>query len=299
MKYVAPTTLDEAQALLAGDDEARVFAGATDLIPQIRAGRKEPSLMIDLKKIDRLCGIHRVNGTWVIGAATPSADLTGHAELSAAFPGLVEASGLIGSDQIQNRSTLGGNLCNASPAADTPPSLIVNEAEAVIATGSGTRSAAVAEVVTGPGTTSLQPGEFIVELRLETPPPGTADAYLRLIPRTEMDIAVVGAAARVSLDEASNVTAVALALGAVAPTVVTLPDAASILVGGTLDPEALAEVASAASAACDPINDKRGTIEYRRKVAGVLARRALVIAAERAAARHAADASAESSGDAS
>ena len=282
MKYASPTTVAEAVELLASDSEARVFAGATDLIPQIRAGRPEPSAMIDLKRIERMSAISSNGSSFTVGAATPTADICGHGGLSAAFPGLVEASGLIGSDQIQSRSTWGGNLANASPAADTPPSLIVNDARAVIAGPGGERTVPVAEIATGPGATSLGPGELIVEFELDEPPARTADAYLRLIPRTEMDIAVVGAAVRVTLNEDSTVAAAAIALGAVAPTVVRVPEAEAALVGHEASGEALAAVDAAAAAAASPIDDKRGTVAYRRQVAGVLARRAVCIAAERA-----------------
>ena len=282
MRYASPTTVTEAVDLLASDPEASVFAGATDLIPQIRAGRPEPSAMIDLKRIERMSAISSNGSSFTVGAATPTADICGHGGLSAAFPGLVEASGLIGSDQIQSRSTWGGNLANASPAADTPPSLIVNDARAVIAGPGGERTVPVAEVATGPGSTCLGPGELIVEFELDEPPARTADAYLRLIPRTEMDIAVVGAAVRVTLNEDGTVAAAAIALGAVAPTVVRVPAAEAALVGNEPSGEALAAVDAAAAAATNPIDDKRGTVAYRRQVAGVLARRAVSIAAERA-----------------
>lgn len=281
MKYAAPTTVDEAVGVLAGDADARVFAGATDLIPQIRGGRPEPSVLVDLKKIDRLVGAAESGGTWTVGAATPTSTLTADTAFTAAFPGLSEASGLIGSDQIQNRSSWGGNLCNGSPAADSVPSLIANEARAVIAGSGGERTVAVADVVTGPGQTSLAADEFVVEFEVDAPPANTADAYLRLIPRTEMDIAVVGAAVRVTMD-GDTCTAASVVLGAVAPTAVRVPDAEAALIGSTVDDATLDAVAAAASAACSPIDDKRGTIEYRTQVAGVLAKRAAKIAAERA-----------------
>ncbi len=283
MRYASPTTVAEAVDLLGSEADARVYAGATDLIPQIRAGRPEPTVMVDLKRIERLCAISANGSTYTVGAATPTADICADPGLVAAFPGLVEASGLIGSDQIQSRSSWGGNLANASPAADTPPSLIVNDARAVIAGPDGERTVAASAVATGPGQTSLAPGEILVEFELDQPPARTADAYLRLIPRTEMDIAVVGAAARITLDEDGNVTAAAIALGAVAPTVVRVPDAEAALVGNQPSGEALAAVEAAAAAATNPIDDKRGTVAYRRQVAGVLARRAVSIAAERAA----------------
>ncbi len=293
MKYAAPTTVDEARALLADNPDSRVFAGATDLVPQMRAGRPQPSMLVDLKHVERLMAVSHADGCWVIGAAVPTADLTAHAEFSAAFPGISEGAGLIGSDQIQNRCSLGGNLCNASPAADSVPALIASQAQAVIASHDGERTIPVAEVVTGPGQTSLDDDEFVIELRIDDPPPATGDAYLRLIPRTEMDIAVVGAAVRLSLD-GDTVSDARVVLGAVAPTAVRVPDAEAALVGATLtgtadnghdgplDDDTLAAVSAAASAACDPIDDKRGTIAYRTKVAGVLAKRAAAIAATRA-----------------
>ena len=286
MRYAAPATVDEASALLSDNPGSQVFAGATDLVPQMRSGRPAPSVLVDLKGIERLTSVTHEDGQWTIGAATPAADLTRDAAFSATFPGLSEGAGLIGSDQIQNRSSLGGNLANASPAADSVPALIANAGQAVIATADGTRTVPASEIVTGPGSTSLADGEFIVEFTLADPPAGTGDAYLRMIPRTEMDIAIVGAAVRVTVDD-DSITDAIVVLGAVAPTAVIVPDAAAALVGtsvagGSIDDNVLAALVEAASAACDPIDDKRGTIAYRRQVAGVLAKRAAVIAVERA-----------------
>jgi len=282
VKYAAPTSVEEAQALLASDADAAVFAGATDLVPQIRAGRPEPSVAIDLKKIDQLMAVSKSGGTWTVGAASPTSNLTRNADFTAELPGLSYAAGLIGSDQIQNRSSLGGNLCNGSPAADSVPAMMVNDARAVIAGSNGTRTIAVADVVTGPGQTSLGDDEFLVEIEVDEPAANTSDAYLRMIPRTEMDIAIVGAAARITVDDAGNCTAASIALGAVAPTVVRVPDAEAALVGGPITEESLAAVAAAASAACNPIDDKRGTIAYRKQVAGVLAKRVVTQAAAQA-----------------
>jgi len=282
MDYLAPTTVADAIDALASTADSRVFAGATDLIPQIRSGRPEPGLLVDLKRIDRLTALAESDTSWTIGAATPTSRLTEDPSFSSQFPGLSEAAGLIGSDQIQNRSSLGGNLCNASPAADSVPAMLVNEARAVVATADGTRTVPVSDVTTGPGATSLQAGEFIVEFEVDKPPANTGDAYLRMTPRTEMDIAVVGAGARVTLDADGNCTEARVALGAVAPTARRVSDAEAALVGKPINDETLAAVAAAASAACDPIDDKRGTIEYRKQVAGVLAKRAVKLAADRA-----------------
>lgn len=283
VQYLAPTTVEEATAALAGQPSAKVFAGATDVIPQIRAGRPEPEVLIDLKKIERLTSVTSDSSSWTIGAATPTARLTANDDLRAALPGLVEAAGLIGSDQVQNRCSLGGNLCNASPAADSVPAMLINDVRAVVAGPDGTRTIPVGDVATGPGSTSLGDGEFIVEFEVDIPPANTADAYLRMIPRTEMDIAVVGAGARITLDADGNCASATIALGAVAPTAVRVPDAEAALAGQPINDETLAAVAAAASAACNPIDDKRGTISYRKQVAGVLATRAVKIAADRAA----------------
>jgi carbon-monoxide dehydrogenase medium subunit len=205
-----------------------------------------------------------------------------HAELVRAWPGVVEAANLIGSTQVQGRATLAGNLCNASPAADSVPALVAARAVCVIVGPSGRRNAPVEDIATAPGRTSLAPGEFVLEIRLPMRPARASDAYLRLIPRTEMDIAVVGAGVNLVLDKAGVVQEAHVALGAVAPTVLLVEAAGAALVGSKLDETALAKLDAAARAACRPISDKRGTTEYRTKIAGVLARRAALIAFQRA-----------------
>lgn len=281
MRIAMPTTVTEAAELLALETDAKVFAGATDLIPQMRSGRPEPGVLIDLKRIERLTSIDLTGSTWTVGAAVPTARLTTNDTFTAAFPGLAEASGLIGSDQIQNRSSWGGNLCNASPAADSVPSLIVNHAQAIIASSNGERRMDVNDIVVGPGQTSLAADEFVVEFQIERPPPFTADAYIRMTPRTEMDIAVVGAAVRLTMD-GDKCSAASVALGAVAPTAIRIEEASAALVGSSLGDAALQALALACTAACRPIDDRRGTADYRRQVAGVLARRATHLAARRA-----------------
>jgi CO/xanthine dehydrogenase FAD-binding subunit len=281
VKYTAPRTIEQACEFLATTQGARVFAGATDVLPQARAGRPLPEALIDLKRIPRLVGIALRDG-WVIGAATPASTVCSDPVFRADFPGIAEGFSLIGSDQIQNRATLGGNLCNASPAADSGPAMVVNGARAVIVSTAGMRTIPVSELMIGPGRTSLADEEFVVEFLIDRPQPGRADAYLRLTPRTEMDIAVVGAAARVTLDDAGVCTDAAVALGAVAPTVVEVGGIADALVGRPIDDAALQEVAALSRAVCRPIDDKRGTKEYRTQVAGVLAGRAMAIAISRA-----------------
>ncbi|HLH86994.1 MAG TPA: xanthine dehydrogenase family protein subunit M [Xanthobacteraceae bacterium] len=284
LAYTAPWTVDEAVRALAGaHGVAKVLSGGTDLLVQLRSGRVKPDLIVDIKKIPDMAGIRQHDGGFVIGAATSGAEIGECEALRQAWPGIVEAANLIGSTQVQGRATLAGNLCNASPAADSVPAMIAARATCVIAGGNGKREVPVESIVTGPGRTSLARDEFIVAFHLPKRPPRSADAYLRFIPRTEMDIAVVGAGVNVTLDAAGVCTDARVVLGAVAPTAVVVADAATALVGHKLDDAALDALDEAARAACKPIDDKRGTIDYRIKVAGVMARRTAAIAFERAA----------------
>ena len=286
LAYAAPSTVEDAVRALAGaSGSAKVLSGGTDLLVQLRSGRVKPALIVDTKKIPGISGIREENGVFVIGAATPGAVIGESAALKRAWPGIVEAANLIGSTQVQGRASLAGNLCNASPAADSVPALIAARATCVVVGSNGRREVPVETICTGPGRTSLARDEFIIEFRLPKRPPRSADAYLRFIPRTEMDIAVVGAAVNVTLDAAGVCTDARVVLGAVAPTAVLVPDAATALIGGKLDDTTLAGLDHAARAACKPIDDKRGTIEYRTKVAGVMTRRAAAIAFERAGKR--------------
>ncbi len=284
LNYAAPTSVQEAVTLLAGASGlAKLLSGGTDLLVQMRSGRLKPELIVDLKHIPGMTGIQEEGGGFVIGAATSGAVLEAHAALKAAWPGVVEAMDLIGSEQIQGRATLAGNLCNGSPAADSVPAMIAAGAVAVIVGPKGERTAPVETIVVSPGKTSLARDEFIRAIRLPARPAHSGDAYLRFIPRTEMDIAVVGCGVNVTLDAKGVCTAARVSLGAVAPTPLLVADAAAALVGHTLDDATLAKLDAAAQAACKPISDKRGTIEYRTKVAGVLARRTAAIAFQRAA----------------
>ncbi len=283
MIYQAPGNIAEAIRLLSSNNQQiRILAGGTDLIPQMHTRRVNPQLVIDIKKIPETRSIQFIDGSYVIGSAVTGAELSEHLPLQRDWPGIVEAFDLIGSTQIQSRATLGGNLCNASPAADSVPALIAAQATCRIAGPKGERIIRVEDVVISPGRTSLQPGEFVVSFTLPTKHARSADAYLRLIPRTEMDIAIVGAAACLSLNEEGACQELRIALGAVAPCVVVAEKAAQILVGTRLDEKSLKQFSAAISAACRPINDKRGTIEYRSQVAGVLACRSAKIAFERA-----------------
>jgi carbon-monoxide dehydrogenase medium subunit len=232
-----------------------------------------------------MAGIRERDGGFEIGAATSGAVIGEHEGLRKAWPGVVEATNLIGSTQVQGRATLAGNLCNASPAADSVPALIAARATCVVAGAGGRREVPVESIVTGPGRTSLGRDEFIVAFRLPKRPPRASDAYLRFIPRTEMDIAVVGAGVSLVLDAAGVCTDARIVLGAVAPTAILVADATAALVGRKLDDAALDALDLAAQRACKPIDDKRGTIEYRTKVAGVIARRTATAAYERASER--------------
>jgi len=283
--YLAPASIvDAVTALRASAGSARLMAGGTDLLVQMRGGRAKPLVVIDLKRIPGLIGIGGERGGFVIGAATSGAALGEHAALRAAWPGLVEAANLIGSTQVQGRASLGGNLCNASPAADSVPALIAAGAVCIIEGTGGSRELPVEQVQVGPGRTALAADEILVALRLPARPARSSDAYLRLIPRTEMDIAVVGVGVNLTLDAGGVCTAARVSVGAVAPTCLLVEAAGAALVGTTLDDGALAKMEAAVAAACKPISDKRGTAEYRTKVACVLARRAALIAKERASA---------------
>jgi len=283
MRYEAPESLDTAVALLAGArGDARVLAGGTDLLVQMRADVLDPELIVDIKNIPETRAVAQEKGGWRVGAAVTGAELKENAALRKAWPGVVEAANLIGSTQIQGRATMGGNLCNGSPAADSVPALIAAGAVATVAGPKGRRDIPVEDVMLGPRRLSLAKGEFIVSFFLPPRPKGSGDAYLRFIPRTEMDIAVVGAGVNLTVDGKGVITTARVSLGAVAAKVLLVPAAAQAIVGSSLDRPAQDRLEAAARAACQPIDDKRGTVEFRTQVAGVLTRRAALIAIERA-----------------
>ena len=283
MRYEAPESVEGAVALLsAATGEARVLAGGTDLLVQMRADVVEPDLIVDIKKIAETRAVTEEKGGWRIGAAVTGAELKEHAKLKKAWPGVVEAANLIGSTQVQGRATLGGNLCNGSPAADSVPALIAAGAVATLAGPQGRRDLPVEDVMLGPRKLALKKGEIVVSFLLPPRPPRSADAYLRFIPRTEMDIAVVGAGVSLTLDAAGTISAARVSLGAVAARVLLVQEAAQAIVGSRLDLAAQQRLEAAARAACRPIDDKRGTTEFRTDVAAVLARRTALIALDRA-----------------
>ncbi|MFU8816047.1 MAG: FAD binding domain-containing protein [Pseudomonadales bacterium] len=289
--YIAPTSLDEVLTVLSEHanlgKRAQVLAGGTDLLVQLRSTDRQPRTIVDIKKLAEANRLDLSGDELFIGAAIASAVLNENEQLTKLLPGLTEAADLIGSAQIQGRATLGGNLCNASPAGDTIPAMIAVGARCVIAGSGGTREQAVEDFVTGVGTNALEQGEFLIGLKIRRPGPGTADAYLRFIPRTEMDIAVAGCGVSVTLDGNGTCTAARVAIGAVAPRALLVPAAAAALIGSKLDDAALAAAGEACSALAKPISDKRGTEVYRRKVVGVLCRRAGAIARDRALANKA------------
>jgi carbon-monoxide dehydrogenase medium subunit len=283
--YAAPHTLREAATLLAEHgDRARVLAGGTDLIVQVREGRRELDLVVDVKHVPEVNELdyHPPRGLR-IGAAVPCYRICEHPELDRVYPGLIDATSLIGGVQIQSRASLGGNLCNASPAADTIPALIALGAVCVISSPDGSREVPVEQFCTSPGKTVLRRGEMLVSLHLPPPRPHSGSAYLRFIPRNEMDIAVVGAGVALTLDAGrSKCTAARIALAAVAPTPLLVPQSGEALVGTALADADLARAAEIARSAARPISDMRGDAEYRRHLVGVLVQRALRIALSRA-----------------
>ena len=283
MRYHTPKNFSDAATIAeASTGTLRFLAGGTDVLVQMRAGMVQPDDLIDLKHIP---GVDRITptpeGGWRIGVAVPGIVLGAHAALVRDWPGVVEGMNLVGSTQVQGRATLAGNLCNGSPAADSVPGMVAAGAVVTVTGPKGDRDIPVEQVPTGPGRTSLAKGEVISAITL--PPRGKngGDAYLRFIPRTEMDIAVVGCAVNLRLD-GDRIAEARVALGAVAPTVILSEAAAQAIIGTTLDEAALAALAKAAEGAAKPISDKRGTKEFRIDVAGVLARRAAQIAYDRA-----------------
>lgn len=281
--YEAPDSIEGAVSILASAEmPANVLAGGTDLIIQARASKDPQRLMVDVKHIPGMTDATLTENSLELGPSMPCVDFTARDDIKAWFPGLVEAAYLIGSTQIQGRASVGGNLCNSSPAADTIPALIANTATCVIVGPDGERSVPVEDFVTGVGQNCMKKGELLKVIFVPKPAANTSDAYLRFIPRTEMDIAVAGAGVSVTLDDSGTCTAARVGIGAVAPTPLLVPAAADALIGSKLDDDALQQAADAATAASSPINDRRGTVEYRKHVVGVLVKRAAAIAAERA-----------------
>ena len=283
MRYVRPDTFESAAKLLQEEQGlTRILAGGTDVLVQMKAEVVEPVLLVDLKHLDGMRDITAENGGFRIGAAVAGAELGEHAGAKALWPGVVEGMELIGSTQVQGRATMAGNLCNGSPAADSVPAMVTAGAIARVHGPDGVRDIPVYDIPTGPGKTSLTKGEFITSIFIPSRPERASDAYLRFIPRTEMDIAVSAAAVSLELNTDNICVDAKVAIGAVAPTVRLVEDASAAIIGTSLDAQAITGLVRAVEAACSPIDDKRGTIEFRTKTAGVLAKRAALIAFARA-----------------
>jgi CO/xanthine dehydrogenase FAD-binding subunit len=282
--YAAPTTVAEAVKLLQEHNgSARPMAGGTDLIDQVRVGRIAPDLVVDIKKIAELNILEMGSGGLRLGAAVPCYRLYHDAMIKNLYSALTDSASIIGGIQIQSRASIGGNLCNSGPAADSTPSLIALEAKAIIAGPKGNREVPVEDFCTGPGKNILERGEFLVDIKLPERPANSGSAYQRFIPRNEMDIAVVGVGVSVQLDPTGQkFVSARIALGAVAATPLFAAEASKLLAGQPINEETIQRAAEAAQAIATPIDDMRGTIEFRKHVTGVLVARTIQQAVERA-----------------
>lgn len=277
--FVSPKSLQEALAILRQLDGRvlKPLAGGTDLIDQLRSGRRTADIVMDTKHIPEMLVLEfdPHNGLR-IGAAVNCSTIASYAPVRERYHAIAESCGLVGSVQIQNRAGIGGNVCNAAPSADTVPSLLVHEAIAVIIGPNGQRELPLDQFFVGPGQSVLAPNEVLLEIRVPVPPANSASHYLRFIPREEMDIAVAGAASFLELEPGSNRCRRArIALAAVAPTPIRAPEAEALLQGKELTPDVLVQAAEAAARAARPISDVRGSAAYRIELVKVLTRRTL------------------------
>ena len=283
--YAAPGTLAEATAMLAkANGKAKLLAGGTDIIVQLREGLRDADLVIDVKKIPELMELsYSAQQGLRLGASVPCYRIYEHAEISQAYPALADAARIVGGWQIQSRASIGGNLCNSSPAADTIPAIIAHGATAIVVGPQGERKINVAEFCAAPGKNVLQPGELLVTLQLPPVPAKASSAYERFIPRNEMDIAVVGAASLVCLSaDGKTIERASIGLGAVAATPQFAREASEWLKGRPATDESFAQAGELAKKGASPITDMRGTAEYRTHLVGVLVKRTLARATERA-----------------
>jgi xanthine dehydrogenase FAD-binding subunit len=283
--YAAPTTLKEATALLtSANGTAKILAGGTDILVQLREGLRDADLVVDVKKIPELVELSYSPAKGLrLGASVPCYQIYEHAQIAKAYPALADATRIVGGWQIQSRASVGGNLCNSSPAADTIPALIAHGATAIIAGPKGNREVKVADFCIAPGRNVLQPGELLVTVVLPPSPPNCSSAYERFIPRNEMDIAVVGAGSWIALSpDGETVESASIAVGAVAPTPKTDTEAATWLKGKPATEDIFARAGELARNVAAPITDMRGTAEYRMHLVGILVKRTLIKAAERA-----------------
>jgi carbon-monoxide dehydrogenase medium subunit len=280
--YASPTSLSEAIKLMSSQGAVRAFAGGTDLIDQLKANRRNADLVVDLKRIPELQRLESDKDGLHIGAARCCSDVRQDATVNRLYRGLADSTGLVGSVQIQNRAAVGGNVCNAAPSGDTTPNLLAHEAVAVIAGPSGARKVELTDFFIGPGQTVLQRGEILQELILPPPPDNSASAYLRFIPRNEMDIAVAGVGSFLHIDpKTKTVKKARIALASVAPTPVRARGAEAVLEGKKISGDLIEEAGAAAVESATPITDVRGSAEYRKELVKVLTRRTLNICLER------------------
>lgn len=282
--YEAPTSLDRAiQLMVEHQGSVRPLAGGTDLIDQMRVGRHSPRFLVDVKKIDELNVLEASASGLRIGAAVSCRRIAQDPVIQSEYSALADSCRIIGGIQIQSRASVGGNLCNSGPAADSTPSVLALSGVCVLAGPDGTREVPAEEFCTGPGANVLKTGELLIEIRFPSRPPRSGSHYRRFIPRNEMDIAVVGAGASVTLNESGDTIASArLALGAVAPTPLLASQVAQALEGKPATSETFAEAGDLARKLVSPITDMRGTKEYRLHITGVLTERVLQAAAARA-----------------
>lgn len=284
-EYQSPSTIEEAVGILAEHgDNAKILAGGTDIIVQLREGLREAGVVVDVKKIPELMGAEwREDGGLELGASVSCSQIYGDEKIIAAYPSLTDSARIIGGWQIQNRASIGGNLCNSSPAADSIPSLIAEGVTCRIAGQGGERTVPVSEFCTSPGKNCLGKGEFLVGLSFPAPGASCGSRYLRFIPRNEMDIAVVGAGAWLRLDGAGEkVEEARVGLASVAPTPLSADEASAWLQGKPATEDTFAQAGDLARKIVSPISDLRGPAEYRSHLTGVLVKRALTGAAGRA-----------------
>ncbi len=283
IEYEAPTSVSDAVALLDGaGDSARMLAGGTDLLVQLRVNAYTPDVVVDVKNIPELNELsYDPDDGLTIGAAVPCYRVYGDADVRSAYPGIVDAASIIGGTQIQGRASLGGNLCNAAPSADTVPAMIAYHGVARVTGPNGSREIALEDFCTGVRQTALENGEIVTALHFPAPPANSGANYIRFIPRNEMDIAVAGAGVSVTLDN-GDISAARVTLASVAPTPLFVADAADAIVGKPATEETARIASAIARDAARPITDMRGTIEYRKQLCEVLTRRALLTAIERA-----------------
>lgn len=277
-EYYSPPALKDALALLERyGEQARALAGGTDLIVQMKSGKVRPAAVVDVKNLAELKRLEWKNkDTLFIGAAVPLSRVAAWPELRTSFGMLYDACSMIGSFQLRNRGTVGGNVCNAAPSADSIPPLLCLNARAVIASSNGMRILPLDGFFRGPGKTVLASNELLLGIEVPVPPARSAGAYLRHTPRVDMDIAVVGAAAFLVLEDKGHVCREArIALGAVAPTSIRVPAAEAVLKGKTVTEQTIAEAAAKAAESAKPISDVRGSADYRQELVKILTTRAI------------------------